>query len=335
MPDYRPSRRQVIATAAVAALPFPAAAQVRPLRITQRGALRTRSGASARPGLYREPGAVSPDGRLIALAPDEVMALFDATTGEQTDTVSGSASRDYTAVFSPGSESLVVGSYRTVRLYDVVAQRERWRVRFHPDLVWDPWTLSFRPGAHQIALTGSSDVVLLLDANNGGVIRELRGHTGAVFSHAFTPDGARLVSGPDEADAIIVWDAETGQMLERFVVARGVWSALSQDGESLICTQSGAFDVWSLSTQTLVRSVAAPFGNAAGRLRGTLAGPNGEWLVVAAERANQVQVFDWKSGERLLSAPVDGGEPSALAAFADGATLLFGDPARIWTLDRT
>lgn len=335
MPDYRLSRRQVIATAAVAALPFPAAAQVRPLRITQTGALRARSGASARPCLYREPGSVSPDGRLIALAPDEATALFDATTGEQIAAVSGSARRDYTSVFSPDSERLFVGSFRTVRLYDIAAQRERWRVQFDADLVWDPWTLSFRPRADQIALTGSSDVVLLLDANTGGFIRELRGHTGAIFSHAFTPDGARLVSGPDAADAVIVWDAETGQMLERFVVARGVWSALSRDGESFVCTKSGGFDVWSLSTQTLVRSVVAPFGGAAGRLRGALAGPNGDWLVVAAERANEVQVFDWKSGERLLSAPVDGGEPSALAAFPDGRTLLFGDPARIWTLDRT
>lgn len=338
MTGFRPSRRQVIATAAFAAFPLPAFAEASTLRITQTAALRTSAGLEAAPGMYREHGAVSPDGRLVALAPNEAMAIFDATTGAEVDAVAGGANRDYTAVFSPDSQALIVGSYRTIRAYDVQAKRVRWRMRFDPSLVWDPWTLSYRPGAAQIAVSGSSDIVVLLDATDGRLIREFRGHTDMVGAHSFTPDGARLVTGPDTAGGVVVWDVETGEAVQRLTVSPGSWSGVSRDGQFLICTRThSAVDVWSVATGARVHGFPATFSGttrlgAAGRLRGALAGPNGEWLIVGAERTNEIQIFDWSTGQRLLAAPIEGGGPNALAVFPDGTTLLYGDPARIWSI---
>lgn len=338
--SFRLSRRQF--TAALAALPFPAAAaKGQTLSITQSAALQTSAGLYARPGMYRENGAISPDARLVALAPDEAMAIFDAATGAQIDTVTGSANRDYTSVFSPDSQSLIVGSYRTLRCYDIQAKRERWRTRLDTDVLWDPWTLSYRPGAVQFAVAGATDVMLLVNASDGRVIREFRGHTEMIADHTFINDGARLVSGPDDAGVVIVWDVETGAALQRINVTPGFWCAASLDGQHLISTYMyGAVEVRSLSTGEVVRSFPTPFTGttrlgAAGRLRGALADPDGNWLVVAAERTNEIQIFDWTTGQRLLVAPIEGGGPNALAVFPDGRTLLYGDPARVWTLEQS
>ncbi len=50
------------------------------------------------------------------------------------------------------------------------------------------------------------------DARTGTPLLDLRGHTGPVLSAAFSPDGARIVTGSSDETAK-VWDASTGQEL--------------------------------------------------------------------------------------------------------------------------
>ncbi len=50
------------------------------------------------------------------------------------------------------------------------------------------------------------------DARTGTPLLELKGHTGGVSSAAFSPDGARIVTGSQDRTAK-VWDARTGTPL--------------------------------------------------------------------------------------------------------------------------
>ena len=47
------------------------------------------------------------------------------------------------------------------------------------------------------------------DARTGTPVLELKGHTGAVWGVAFSPDGTRIVTGSDDTTAK-VWDAGRG-----------------------------------------------------------------------------------------------------------------------------
>jgi len=48
------------------------------------------------------------------------------------------------------------------------------------------------------------------------------GHSAAVYTVAFSPDGQHIVSGSDD-NLVKIWDVETGALVSIFVVLRGAW----------------------------------------------------------------------------------------------------------------
>jgi len=52
--------------------------------------------------------------------------------------------------------------------------------------------------------------VKVWDAQNGDELLSLKGHTGTVTCVAFSPDGARIVTGSEDT-TLKVWDTRTGQ----------------------------------------------------------------------------------------------------------------------------
>jgi WD40 repeat protein len=58
-------------------------------------------------------------------------------------------------------------------------------------------------------------VLRLWDAATGQLVRVFKGHRGAVRAVAFSPDGARVLSGSYD-NTVKLWDAASGELLRSF-----------------------------------------------------------------------------------------------------------------------
>ena len=90
-------------------------------------------------------------------------------------------------------------------------------------------------------VTGSYDSkVRLWRISDGALIKEFTGHTGTVWTVAFSNDGTKIAASGDDA-IILVWDITTGALLQKLQGhKRVVWSVkFSPDGSKIA---SGSFD---------------------------------------------------------------------------------------------
>ncbi|KAF9024981.1 WD40 repeat-like protein [Hymenopellis radicata] len=167
------------------------------------------------------------------------LIIWDSRTGEQLGTLEGHQSAITCVAFFPDSFQLVSGSKdRSIRTWDMrnggnmkvltghatsvaVSVGGEKIVSGSPDgsvIVWDAKTgarlkdinlddrqvnsVAFSPRVeHPQIVVGLNDNSVRVWDETTGAVRVLRGHTGRVWSVAFSPDGTRIVSGSDDTSA--------------------------------------------------------------------------------------------------------------------------------------
>jgi WD40 repeat protein len=130
--------------------------------------------------------------------------------------------------------------------------------------------------------------VKVWDAQTGQELLSLKGHTGAVGSVAFSPDGKRLAGGST------VWDAQTGQELLTIQGASGS-VAFSPDGKRLAGAAGREVKVWEAQTGQELLSLQGHTSQTS-----VAFSPDGKRLASAC-RDNTVKVWDAQTGQELLS----------------------------------
>ena len=187
---------------------------------------------------YAEILTLSPDGKTLAVANYEGVALWDVTSGDQLRTIVTSSDLSNPAVisltFSPDGKTLATGSEPasagntkrgTVQLWDVASGNRL--DGFSEDIADVVTLLIFSQDGERLA-GGSADAIKLWDVANGNELLSINASN--LERLAFSPDGKTLVSASSIGDdSVKLWDAATGDLLFTLkgddVGGNVIWSA--------------------------------------------------------------------------------------------------------------
>ena len=208
--------------------------------------------------------ALSRDGHWLAAEnSSDTVTLWDATTGQETHTLTSNKSLGvlgsnwvYSIAFSPDGRWLASGvDDKTVRLWDVATGRI---VRDLTGLRRTVMYASFSPDGRWLACGDDDKNIRIWDTSTGEEIRRLSGHKKAIYAVVFSPDGRWLASASGDK-TVRLWDVATGRQIHTFAGHGNIVTSLafSPEGRWLA---SGSWDktikIWDVETgvevQTLV-----------------------------------------------------------------------------------
>jgi WD40 repeat protein len=195
----------------------------------------------------------SADGRRILTSvnsgkiPNKDIQMWDAETGKLLFALDKNSSESV-ACFTPEGKRLVVFS-PGIRLHDTLTGKQ---LAHYEGM--DIWTMNwqlrragispFSPDGTKLLAVGR-DGLGLLDILTGKQLVAFRGHSGAVHSALFSPDGRFVITASDDLTAR-VWDASTGEELLLLRHKSPVqFAAMTPDGRR-VATASDTVRIWDL-----------------------------------------------------------------------------------------
>ncbi|MBF0584994.1 MAG: WD40 repeat domain-containing protein [Magnetococcales bacterium] len=140
--------------------------------------------------------AVSPDGQHWATAGDQMLYVWDRSTGRLLHAWKASDSWIRSLAFSPNGHLLATaGDSGEVKLWD---WEQSLLVRCLPSQGEALYTIGFNPHGDLLATGGADKTVRIWDVANGELLKKWLAHTAPIRAIAFNPDGNFLLSGAQD-----------------------------------------------------------------------------------------------------------------------------------------
>ena len=175
--------------------------------------------------------------------------------------------------------------------------------------------MAFAPDGRSIAVSASHDnAIWFYDPGTGKAVRQLKGHTGAVFAAIYSKDGTRLASGSADGTARL-WDLATGGVLGTFEHGKPVVDvALSGDGKLLATKTAQKVFLWDIATRKSIHQ----FEMQSADVRSLAFSPDSKLLASAAT------VWDTLTGKKSYQCENSGGYGYPTTFSPDGKIIAVG-----------
>jgi WD40 repeat protein len=167
--------------------------------------------------------AVSPNGKMLVTSVNSSggsFHLWDTSTGKELPSLWPDPHNQIlmcTAVFSPDSKALVIGSRyaTTIQVWDIATRKERQQFAGHialKDSAGEEYevptylkitSIAMSPSGRRLATAGWDPTIRLWEVATGKEHARLEGHRGTVTSLAWSADGKTLASGSADGTALV------------------------------------------------------------------------------------------------------------------------------------
>ena len=292
--------------------------------------------------LYGVPSALRSlgiQGDDLALASNEQggIVAWDLASGQQRYVVDSSQAAAHVAEVSPIGDRFLTSNGPVATLWDSAEFKTVSLLRQHTQ---DIGGAAFTPDGQRLITIGKDGLVLLWDANDGKLLRQLIGDNRRQIYGPISNDGTVLLMGDSDAgeDALDIWDTTTNRRSGMPLLGHtdSVHSfSVSPDGKMLATASfDGSARLWDTATG---EPIGEPFIGHAGRVLFATFSPDGRTLATGATDA-KVLLWDVPTHTQLGGPLVGHSNWVRVAEFSDdGKALATGDDnghVLVWDLGR-
>ncbi|MBI4683313.1 MAG: caspase family protein [Nitrospirae bacterium] len=261
--------------------------------------------------------ALSPDGKMLATGgADEIVILWDLSSGEKLKTLKDHSHDIRALAFSPDSKILASGGDdEDIILWNTATAEKIKSIEVSDSIL----SLAFSPDGQTIAAGTEDEKVVLWNHESEKKVRTLKGHSDEVYSVAFSPDGKTLASGSGDK-TIILWDAQTGSKLNTLKGHQEtvISVAFSPDGQILA---SGSYDktiaLWNIAKGEKINTLT----DNKNYVQAVAFSPDGK-ILVSGNKNKTINIWDAQTGNKMKTLSGHNDVVTSVVFTRDGSSLV-------------